>query len=238
MLSHFTHVLILILFFDERICKQMIFSPPRFTTDSNKSRMMERGFTMIELVMVLAVIAIITTLAYPSMQSIMHRKSDLEVAAQIVETSHKIRAQAMRRNRAYGIHIHDMEAAEPKAIIDVTESISNLCEHLLDPTKRGFVLSLPLGQAEVDGVISPKEKNVGISGWRHATQGVLSVDDTRLCFTPSGSIRIFDGVGYVPLTGVLEVAIQPFNGNGNWVPFGPPRFVEFTFASGAQIIRK
>jgi len=198
----------------------------------------ERGFTMIELVIVLAVIAIITTLAYPSMRSIMNRKADLEVAAQVVELSNKIKGQAVRRNRAYGVRLYDMSANAPQAIIEVTESNTNLCQHLLDPTKRGLVLSLPLGQAEVEGALPSRESHVGIGGWRHATQGPLSTDETQLCFTPTGSLQVLRGAGFTPLTGVLELAIQPFAGNGNWVPAGPPRYVEFSYASGAQVTRK
>lgn len=193
---------------------------------------------MIELVTALAVIAIITTLAYPSMRSIMHRKADLEVASEVVTLSNQVRAQAVRRNRAYGVRLYDMELASPKAVIEVTESISNLCEHLLDPTKRGLVLSMPLGQATVEGALPPKEDHVGVIGWRRATQGPLSIEETLLCFTPAGSVKILNGAGFTPLTGVLEVAIQPFSGDENWEPFGPPRYVEYSYASGAQLTRK
>jgi len=193
---------------------------------------------MIELVIVLVVISVVTTLAYPSMQSIMHRKADLEVASELVNLSHRIRAQATRRNRAYGIHLREIESASPKALVEVSESTSNLCEHLLDPTKRGLVLSLPLGQAEAEGALPPKEDHVGISGWRRGDVAALNTDELRLCYSPSGALKVYDGAGYTPLTGVLELAVQPFSGEGNWRPFGPPRFVELSYASGAQITRR
>ena len=195
----------------------------------------QRGFTMIEMMIVVALISVITTLAYPSMRSIMQRQQDLDAASQLIELTQKTRAQATRRNRAYELRVSGVQANAPRGLVTIIEGGNNLCASLLNPEGRSLVREVPFGETEVQGEMPAKNAWVGLTGWRRDERAALANEPLSLCLSPSGSVNLFDNAGYLPLRGVLQVAVQPFMGDGNWRPFGPPRFVEYTYASGARL---
>jgi|LauGreDrversion4_2_1035121.scaffolds.fasta_scaffold475561_1 prepilin-type N-terminal cleavage/methylation domain-containing protein len=194
-----------------------------------------RGYTLTELLFVVLIIGVITTLAYPSMQSITHRQNDLDAALRLRDLINKTRDQAAQRHRAYGITLRDLKKTEPGGVLEVWEATSNACERLADAAARSLVTEEPFGRAVVAGQGAPRASKVGVVGWRLGLRGDLDLNPLRLCVSPSGAVRAFDGVGYAPLVGVLHLAVQPFMGEGDWTPFGPPRFVEVTFSSGARL---
>jgi type II secretory pathway pseudopilin PulG len=202
---------------------------------SRASRSSARAYTITELLFVVLIIGVITTLAYPSMQSITHRHSDLDAALRLRDLINKTRDQSAQRHRAYGITLRDLKRGEPGGVVEVWEATSNSCDRLTDAAARSLVTEEPFGRAVVAGQPSPRAHKVGVTGWRAGVRGDLDLNPLRLCVTPGGAVRFFDGVGYAPIVGVLHLAVQPFMGEGDWSPFGPPRFVEITFSSGARL---
>jgi len=194
-----------------------------------------RAYTITELLFVVLIIGVITTLAYPSMRSITHRQQDLDAALALRDLLNKTRDQAALRHRAYGVTLRDLKGAEPGGVVEVWEATSNACDALSDAATRSLVLEEPFGRAAVAGRPAPRADKVGVAGWRRGLRGDLDLTPLRLCLSPGGAVRVFDGVGYSPLAGPLHIAVQPFMGDGDWRPFGPPRVVELTFSAGARL---
>jgi prepilin-type N-terminal cleavage/methylation domain-containing protein len=199
------------------------------------TRPASRGYTITELLFVVLIIGVITTLAYPSMRSITHRQHDLDAALRLRDLLNKTRDQAAQRHRAYGVTLRDLKRAEPGGVVEVWEASSNSCDRLADAAARSLVVEEPFGRAQVAGQTPPRADKVGVTGWRLGLKGDLELNPLRLCLTPGGAVRVFDGVGYAPIVGVLHIAVQPFMGEGDWSTFGPPRVVEVTFSAGARL---
>ncbi|MBU3845429.1 MAG: prepilin-type N-terminal cleavage/methylation domain-containing protein [Candidatus Acinetobacter avistercoris] len=65
----------------------------------------KQGFTLIELMIVVAVIAIIAAIAYPSYQSYVKRTKRIEVQSYLMELSHKVQSYKLTNQTLTGLTI-------------------------------------------------------------------------------------------------------------------------------------
>ena len=206
---------------------------------STADRHHSSAFTIMELLLVVVLIGIVTTLAVPSMRSVVRRHQDLDVASNIATTINKIRDQATRRNKAYQVIVSEMNAATPQGRISVFEASGSGCQSLIArPAQVHAVDSFPFGMSGGDQERPIKDKNVGILGWRIGVEQAFNEDEQTYCFSSNGALYKFNGGTYTPVSGVLNLAVQSFIGDRAWSPFGPPIIIELSFSSGAQLQRK
>lgn len=203
----------------------------------------EKGFTLYELVGVVAVVTIVAMIAYPSMQSFVGRNDDASAATRISRTINRARDQARRRNRAYVVDFALMVANRPGGRIDFYESKSASCRVSIDNvvanrrTQYTLSESLPVGGTEVDEYSGPNEELVGIRGWRVGT-GAITSQRVRLCLAPDGSTSIAEGATPQPLPDGFQVLVQRYGAGHLGQPVGPMRRIQMTFAGPARLAVK
>ena len=87
--------------------------------------MMRRAFTLIELMIVLVIIAIVATLAYPAMGEMAAQRRLYRASRDTVNLLIYARYQAILRNRAYHVYITGNDPAE--RLFRAREGNNNLC---------------------------------------------------------------------------------------------------------------
>ena len=206
---------------------------------STHHRSFEEGFTIMELIMVVVVIGIITSIALPSMKSVVRRQEDLDVSSHLVQTINTIRDQAVRRNKAYAFTLMEMEPSQPQGLVRVQEAAGNTCQSILEkPEDAHEVAYYSYGLSHRENALRPHSKNAGLIGVRAQSKGPLESDEKTFCFNSNGALYVKEGALYSELIGIHEIAVQLFMGEVNWSSFGPPRIVKMTFSSGAQLQQK
>jgi prepilin-type N-terminal cleavage/methylation domain-containing protein len=198
-----------------------------------------RGFTMMELLIVILLIGIVTTLAIPSMRSIMRRYQDLDAASRVTFLVNQVRSQATRRNRAYELTFRDFSDDQPQGLLIVSEAVGNTCQSLIEQAN-GIeeIARYPFGQTQIGPTQDAKAKTVGLTGIRKGNEGRFSLQEHTLCINSGGALYEQAGQNYIEVTGVQQMGVQLFVGDPPNLHQGPPRIVEFTFSNGASLQQK
>lgn len=201
------------------------------------------GFTLLEMLMVVAIISILTAIAYPSLATFAGRNHDANSATYLTRLYNRARDQARRRNRAMVVQFTDFASARPAGLMTLREGKSNSCLDVAGGIDdNSVVLTLaPFGLedvgngANVDNAGS--EDDVGLRGWRRS-----DIDDGEkvapltLCIGADGSVAQLTAGGVTPIDR-LRVLVQRFqlDGGGGFAADGPPRQVEISFSGGARM---
>ena len=145
------------------------------------NRILTRGYTIGEMLMVLVIIGILTYVAVPAMGTFTDSNLDLSAATRITHTINRAKDQARRRNRAYVIDFVLMVSDAPGGRIDILETPGTSChrasESVFDEGGARIVHSLPVGGSDAPDYKGPNEKNVGLVGWR-TDEGAIRLDES------------------------------------------------------------
>jgi prepilin-type N-terminal cleavage/methylation domain-containing protein len=195
------------------------------------------GFTIVEILLVLVLIGVITSLSVPSIQSVVSQHSDLKAATRLVHALNQVRNQATRRNRAYRVSLSQLGSQAPQGQLIIDEGARNTCRSLVDQVDLITEVSrLAFGQTQVRVDESAPQSHVGLLGWKKNTQEeAINQEPLTLCFGSNGAIFIQEGEIFTPIYGTLSLYIQHFKGEGNWTISSPAQSVHLHFSSGAQL---
>lgn len=193
-----------------------------------------RGFTMVEMLLVIVIIGLITVVAFPALSTFSIRNDDASAATKVSRLINRVKDQARRRNRAYIMRFDTMDGEQPRGRMSVRETTSTSCS-LSDFDAARPLKQVPFGSTPVPDYRGERTENVGLIGWRQDEEEI-GTGDLTLCASPSGALAVGAGPGAVPLAGQLELHVQLFDlGSGNWRRMGPPRVVEMTYAGNARL---
>ena len=135
----------------------------------------EAGFTIGELLGVVAIVSIITLLAYPSMKTFSGQVEASGAATRLTHILNQARSQAARRNRAVIVDFVLFQANGPGGRVDLYEARTNACSVANQDVAEGnddrleYLNSVPVGGTVVDGYQGTNERNIGFTGWRNGT---------------------------------------------------------------------
>lgn len=193
-----------------------------------------RGFTMVEMLLVLVLIGLISVVAYPALSTFNARNADAAAATKVSRLINRVKDQARRRNRAYLLTFEAMNDDQPQGRMSIREATSTSCSlATVDATR--LLSQVPFGATLVAGYTGARTPDVGLAGWQQG-DGDLQAADLTLCASPSGALAVGVGAQAVPLAGQLEVHVQLFEpGGGGWRLKGPARVVELTYAGNARL---
>lgn len=197
----------------------------------------QRGFTLVELMIIFTMIGIITALAVPSIKSMTRYHDSLNVAMHISAKLNGARDQASRRNRAYIIRMSDLSDVAPQGVVTLSEAVAPSCQSALEnPDLISILETIGYGGSDPAGGVRLNEPTTGLRGWRTTLNGPFQSNVLELCYSAKGALFVKTGAMFSEVIGQLELAIQQFDGPP-WQYFGPPRRVELTFSSGARVVK-
>ena len=158
------------------------------------------GFTIVEILLVLVLIGVITTLSIPSIQSVVSQHSDLKVATRLVHALNQVQSQATRRNRAYRVVINQWGSQGPQGQIIIEEGARNTCRSLIDQADLITEVSrLAFGQSQVRVDEIAPQSHVGLLGWKRNIQEEAVIQEPlTLCFGSNGAIFMQEGEIFTP----------------------------------------
>ncbi|MCA9545234.1 MAG: type II secretion system protein [Myxococcales bacterium] len=196
------------------------------------------GFTMVELLMVVAIITVATVVAWPTLSTFMGQSGDVGAATAASRYFNRVRDQARRRNRAYLVRFGAFSAAQPTGTMTVIEGTTPSCRTLLGAPGDGQQLEImPFGQTPQGNYQGHVEKKVGFRGWQRPGDAAVNSADLDVCITPDGAATWRSAAGVPqPIAGSLKVQVQRFLMQGGaWAIEGPPRHIEISFAGGSRL---
>ena len=212
-----------------------------------------RGFTLIEMMLVLVILIVLTVVAYPSLRSFAARDEDTGAATQIARLINRVKAKARQRNRAYIVVFTEFSRARPQGLMTIYEGPSSSCRTAQSFFSQGqfdaddIVRTYALGQTPGDNIEWPKEQYVGLYT---TVPAHLAQDDSMvaMCISPLGAVLDLDSLlafetsdaadGVVNVrAGRLVVNIQRYmpSGAGGWSRSGPSRPIIVPFAGPARL---
>jgi len=197
-----------------------------------------RGFTIVELLLVVVLIMILTLIAYPALRTFSARDKEAGVAANVAQTLNRLKGQARRRGRAYHVRFTFVTDA-PGGRMVVREGNSTSCMPLLDNLNDNsramydFSFGLTPGQ-NFESV--GRVHNVGLVGW--IPPGGALVDQRsgamQICIKTNGAVLMYPSLA--PISGRARVVVRQFQNDGaGWALAGPPRTVEIPFGGPARL---
>lgn len=194
-----------------------------------------RGFTMVEMLLVIVIIGLITVVAFPALSTFSVRNADASAATKVSRLINRVKDQARRRNRAYVLRFDLMNANQPRGRMSIRESATTSCS-VADFDEARPLKQVPFGDTLVPEYRGSRTENVGVIGWRQSEEEDVAAAPLTLCASPSGALAVGVGPGAVPLAGQLEVHVQLFDrAGGGWRRMGPARVVEMTYAGNARL---
>lgn len=194
-----------------------------------------RGFTLVELLLVIVLIGLISAIAYPTLSTFTGRTDDASAATRVSRLVNRVKDQARRRNRAYAVRFERMSSDQPQGRMSVLETAATSCS-LVDLNRARLLRQVPFGQTVVELYRGTRNDNVGLTGWIPAGQAEAQIVDLVICVSPSGALAVGTGPAAIPLEGQLTVKVQRFDrSGGSWRTNGPARDVEMTYAGHARL---
>lgn len=194
-----------------------------------------RGFTLVELLLVIVLIGLISAVAYPALSTFTGRTDDASAATRVSRLVNRVKDQAQRRNRAYAIRFEQMANGQPQGRMTVLETASTSCG-LADIGAARVLRQVPFGQTVVPTYRGELHEEIGLTGWIPAGDDAPRMADLTLCVSPSGALAVGVGDEAVPLEGQMTIQVQRFDlSGGSWRTMGPSRAVEMTYAGHARL---
>ncbi|HBT97382.1 MAG TPA: hypothetical protein DEB25_07025 [Desulfobulbaceae bacterium] len=198
-------------------------------TDSLSKRYGSQGFTLTEMIMVVALVAIVSAIAIPAWQS-MKRNSDLKSAAyEIMAAIQWAKSEAAKRNVCIGINFNS-DVCRSAGQGDCYEIFRDdatgggiACDRQLTASER----ALPSGQTKI-----LRSGNFGARAWMTTNYGQNAIDITarglvRAAGLPNGSISLravqrSNGNCYnLTISPTAGLRLNPSRWNGASCPVNP-----------------
>lgn len=202
------------------------------------------GFTLTELMIVVAMIMVLTFLAVPALKTFTARDKDAGVASFVVREMNRVKAQAQMRNRAYVVQFSDHNRNSPLGVFEIFEGRTESCADTLDDLANratrianyGFGTNQDPEERLFDALPGGTEPTVGLFGWvpPGADADAARDDMLVLCARPNGALVWADGAARDDLSGRILLRVQRF-ATGEGIAVGPPRRVRFDFAQPARL---
>lgn len=162
-----------------------------------------RGFTLVELMIVVTIIAILAMVATPSLTRSMRRAESREAAGRLAQVFRTARAQAMGRGEIVLLRV---DRGNDANFVTMSAAPNTIIGNPASPVMRSCRLLVNFGQ----GLLNPHPDSTGtpITPLTRSKTNILgpnvmlfndgSVGATRdLCFAPDG--RVYDGVTGLPV---------------------------------------
>lgn len=202
-----------------------------------------RGFTLVELMVTVAIISVATVVAWPALSSFMGSKGDAGTATAVARMINRVRDQARRRNRAHFIQFREFADDSPRGQMVVREGKSTSCAAAANDVNANtrVLETVPYGKTDPQDYKGTIEPFIGLAGWTPPEQGAArQTQALDLCASPDGAItwRVAGNGPMTPIAGHLRIAVQRYSNEAAWQTEGPARGVEITFAGGAQMAVK
>lgn len=152
----------------------------------------QSGFTLVEVMVTLAIVGLVIALAYPTMNRSLKARESLEASRELVSTIRKVRYQAGTTNYAYAIKFHNHNEG-----VEIFRSFDNTCINMS---------SVPVSIIDFE----EEYDNVRI---QDVQPGVAR--NHGICIKPDG--RVLDLVSLMPfpydsegnqMAGVVKISIQ------------------------------
>ena len=198
-----------------------------------------RGLTILELMVVVAIIAIVTALAVPAIQTYRGPQKQRAAVRRVLDVFSYGRVQSKRLNRAVLLDVSAFDSARPKGLIELFQDVGGNCTLAAERRSNGgggieSIRRVPFGEAPRLGYQGDIELRVGLRNWSHGTS-VLSSNNFTLCLSPDGSIhRVIDDIAE-PLLGELSIYVQSFDeAREGLSPIGPPVRIAVNFSGGVR----
>lgn len=190
--------------------------------------------------MVVVMIGLLMIVAFPSLRTFSGYNDDVDAASHLVRTYNKIRSQARRRNRSYGIIIDRFAPATPQGVMRIFEGTSPSCQTTAEEgILNGLLVSNVLFGIEATAAYAEPS----VAG-RNVHSGLLNWEDINgeqaaplsLCISPNGATSQVIGAVATAVDELL-VRVQRFEANGEnaYRALGPSRRVRLSFATGARL---
>ena len=195
----------------------------RGTTGTPRTNPPDKGFSLIELMVTVTILAIIASIALPSIQTGFQQQSIVSATNEVMHLVDFARIQAVTRNKAYELRIKQSDG--DNGSLEVNESANTRCD--------GFAAGIP------------RIRTLSFNGGEHPDIRIVSTAPTglgasyQLCFKPSGRVVRSDTSKPLPAiatgygAGEGHIVLQRLNTDGKTlgpkhriiVPYnGLPRF--------------
>ena len=138
-----------------------------------RQRRAMRGYTLMEFMMALGILALLVSLAVPSIQSGFAKQHLRAATVEVMDVFGYARVQAMARNRAYEVRITGQ--GSPSGKLAVHESINTRCSGMTGGLQNLKVLDLSIGDYDDIRIVGSEPSGLGAGSF-------------GLCFLPNGRV--------------------------------------------------
>lgn len=182
----------------------------------------ERGFSLIELIVVVIIIGVLSMVAIPAISARMRDNRTREAAQQVSQVFRNARMQAMGRGSAVLVRFDNTVAAGGR--FEVREARRQLttggCTALPSSSCSGVTWLAAVGGAGADNLMTSffepasngAYKNVTVDMYKPVQDAIAANQTTTqmdVCFTPMGRayVRFDQTTAFIPLTGVITADV-------------------------------
>jgi len=211
---------------------------PKTRLRGNGSR--RAGFTLLELMIVVAIVAVVVGLALPTMSQQLADEKTNQIALDIVASARLARSSATAYGRAHLMR-WDSTGGSGLGTIEIYRGINNGCN-----TNNWGPITSPgcTGNANCIEAVHPTEYQTGNSTYQLTETGAINVAGD-ICFEPNGTVRWRPGVAGFFNSGIVATGGADSNGGfvfnvqreNSGTPVGVARQVLVPLGGDARKIR-
>jgi len=161
-----------------------------------RQRRAMRGYTLMEFMMALGILALLVSLAVPSIQSGFAKQHLRAATVEVMDVFGYARVQAMARNRAYEVRITGQ--GSPSGKLAVHESINTRCSGMTGGLQNLKVLDLLIGDYDDIRIVGSEPSGLGAGSF-------------GLCFLPNG--RVVQSDTLLP----VEATVDGWGAGAAWI---------------------
>ena len=178
-----------------------------------------RGFTLVEMMVVVTIISIVSALVLPSMAQVVRDRHAQEAAMSVLDIVRETRSRAMYRGTAHTLLIETVGTTLRMHAYEGSTSSCRLSRFgggLFDPAQRVYSLDMTTSAFTDDGIQAAVATTL--------TAASTSLSTLQLCFTPMG-------VTYFSLTPISDAAtsMATFSNDSTAAGLNTPMFAVYVY---------